>query len=357
MADSAIWVKVFPTTGPGSIGEWAKVTGGTVTEYTKGDGSVMEVHTFTADGTLTVESPGYAEVLLVGGGGYGQTGIDEGAGGRILDGIRQLAAGAHAVVIGTGSGSPNYGSSSKLGTLDTGSVKWGNFTTNGNPNGRYSSITGTNLLYGPDANVTRPGGGGNVANGTVGAAGIVIVAVQKSAPTVSGIVASGGTESTYVGDGVNGTLGQSYKVHTFTASGNLVVTQGGEAEVLILGGGGGFSTVSGGGGGDVIRGRQTLAPGTVPVVVGAGAPGGTSVASWAGQASSFGSLVTAISGMETGAGGTIASRHLGISSTISGSSVTYGTSGKPAVSCVPNRGEGSSDGAGSSGVVIVRYKV
>ena len=48
---------------------WAKVSGGTVTTVNNPDGSVDEVHTFTANGTLTVESAGCARVLVCGGGG------------------------------------------------------------------------------------------------------------------------------------------------------------------------------------------------------------------------------------------------------------------------------------------------
>jgi hypothetical protein len=46
-------------------------------------------------------------------------------------------------------------------------------------------------------------------------------------------LATGGTVTDIVVDGV------PYRVHTFTTSGDLVVTQGGEVEYLIVAGGGG----------------------------------------------------------------------------------------------------------------------
>ena len=58
--------------------------------------------------------------------------------------------------------------------------------------------------------------------------------------------ASGGTETTYTGNGTNGTNGTSYKVHTFTSSANFVTTGTGSMDILIVAGGGG----GGGGTGD-----------------------------------------------------------------------------------------------------------
>jgi hypothetical protein len=374
MADSAIWVKVFPTTPPADtgVGEWAEVTGGTVTEYTKGDGSVMEVHTFTADGTLTVVTPGYADVLIVGHGMGGYTAA-LGSGARVLEGKHALPAGSLAVVVPPPAAhASTYWPGSSLGSLVVGGIAGYVTQTMMTPAGAggtaavpatgwVSSISGTPVEYAKANSFVNPGDG---ANGNfAGKPGIVIVAVQKSAPTASGVVATGGTETTYVGDGTNGVLGQSYKVHQFTADGTFTVTQGGEADVLIVGGGAAGLSGFPGCGGDFRETRLTLGAGTVAVDVGAG---GTdpNTNPW-GQPSSFGTaVVTSCSAQggnsnnAVGAGGVVGSPatvNLGRASSISGVSVVYGTAN--AASPVANRGDGAASGAGTAGVVIVRYKV
>ena len=52
--------------------------------------------------------------------------------------------------------------------------------------------------------------------GGAGGSGIVIVRTITSNSRPGTVVATGGTETTYTGDGSNGDLGQEYKVHTFT---------------------------------------------------------------------------------------------------------------------------------------------
>ena len=64
--------------------------------------------------------------------------------------------------------------------------------------------------------------------------------------TIESIVvveATGGTETTITDGGID------YKVHTFTSSGTLNVTNGGEVEYLVIAGGGGGDRISGNGGG------------------------------------------------------------------------------------------------------------
>ena len=53
--------------------------------------------------------------------------------------------------------------------------------------------------------------------GADGGSGIVIVRTITSNSRPGTVVASGGTETTFTGDGSNGDLGQEYKVHTFTS--------------------------------------------------------------------------------------------------------------------------------------------
>ena len=57
-----------------------------------------------------------------------------------------------------------------------------------------------------------------------GGSGIVIVRTITSNSRPGTVVASGGTETTFTGDGSNGDLGQEYKVHTFTSDGTLSVS-------------------------------------------------------------------------------------------------------------------------------------
>lgn len=366
--------------GAGGV-PWAKVTGGTVTEYTKGDGSVMEVHTFNANGSLTVDEPGYAEVLLVSGGGStngGQT--YRGSGGVCREGIQLLPTGALPVTIGTGGISRDndmwncIGKPSSLGPFNTGYARSGDATgpasgaidTSTKATAYTSLITGTARTFGVQgANGAAPransGDSGNNDAGA-GATGVVIVAVQKSPPTVSGVVATGGTVTEYTGDGTNGVLGQKYKVHRFTANGNLVVTQGGDADTLIVSGGGCAQNTWPGNGGDVRIGKVTLGAGTLPVVVGAGGAAGS--AAWSagsGKPSSLGGLATAHVGHANpnafGAGATLADQKAGLSSSITGAAVVYGAADAAAVANSGNGGAGASNAAGSTGVVIVRYEI
>ena len=86
------------------------------------------------------------------------------------------------------------------------------------------------------------GGGGYTAGGGgvggTGGSGIVIVRTITSNSRPGTVVASGGLETTFTGDGSNGDLGQDYKVHTFTSDGTLSVSVAGEVDALLVGGGG-----------------------------------------------------------------------------------------------------------------------
>lgn len=81
------------------------------------------------------------------------------------------------------------------------------------------------------------------------------------------VEATGGTISDIVQKGTN------YRVHSFTATGQLDVTVGGTIEYLIVGGGGAGgngNTGGGGGAGRLIYGFIDVAPGLYDIVVGAG---------------------------------------------------------------------------------------
>jgi hypothetical protein len=350
---------------PATAVNWAQVTGGTVTEYTKPDGSVMEVHTFTASATpgLTVVQAGYARVLCVTSGST-NAGGGAGNGGSVSDGHHALPVGSLAVVIGAGGG---VGAQSSLGSLVA--TRKGEIAVNANninhgagdgfPSaattaGFTSDITGTAVAYGAIASTTP---GSWHATGNTAYAGVVIVAVQKTPPTASGVVASGGTETTFTGDGTNGVLGQGYKVHKFTADSSLVVTAGGACEVLLISGGSAVWTAAsyGGGGGTQWLGTMNLGPGTYPVDVGAGGVQSATYASTWGKPSSIAGKATTDAFPNAGTGGGPGGGMY--TANIDGTSRTYcgGNSGTPSGTTIGDGGAGASPG--NLGVVIVRYKI
>jgi hypothetical protein len=127
-------------------------------------------------------------------------------------------------------------------------------------------------------------------------------------------VMSGGTETQYTQDGTD------YRSHTFTSSGNLVVSYGGAAEVLVVGGGGGGGAGhnaggGGGGAGQVYKSgvTESFDVGTLSVTVGAGgaSPPGPQQTGYNGSASALSSVATAIGGGAGGAG-FIASKDHGL---------------------------------------------
>ncbi|MBM4143735.1 MAG: hypothetical protein FJ225_09135 [Lentisphaerae bacterium] len=102
------------------------------------------------------------------------------------------------------------------------------------------------------------------------AAALALLAAEPCAGTAFGLQAraAGGAKTEVYVDGVR------YRVHTFTESGVLTVTFGGEIEYLIVGGGGGGGN-GGGGAGGFREGTTTVKEGPLNVLVGAGGKGGT----------------------------------------------------------------------------------
>jgi hypothetical protein len=239
------WQEIGVDAG-GSSMKWAKVSGGTVTEYTKADGSVMQVHTFTANGTLSVDSPGYAEVFMISAGGPGWN--HAGAGGRVREGIFSLPLGAQQVVVGQGVGGdpnngPGIGAASNLGAISSGSasqhVSSGTTDSTTRATQYTSSITGTPVTYGRyGSDGTRRanrGDGGWAGDNSAGSAGIVIVAVQKSAPVPIGgeaVISNTPTGQYTDADG-------TWKYLQMTANTVVNVTQYGYVDCLVVAGGGG----------------------------------------------------------------------------------------------------------------------
>lgn len=137
--------------------------------------------------------------------------------------------------------------------------------------------------------------------------------MPQQIPFVPAAVISGGTETTYVGNGTNGVNGQGYRVCRFTATANLTVSQAGEVDILVVAGGGsggggtnGVHYGAGGASGDATIMTVTLAAGTYSCVVGAGGSGSGNTG-YAGNESRFATLIRTFGGGATSSGRTGAS--------------------------------------------------
>lgn len=180
------------------------------------------------------------------------------------------------------------------------------------------------------------------SNGLIAAASLIQIdsstfniATGGSARTLANsLILNGSTiiaESTVDNAGTGGTITYSggNVIHTFTASGSLVLPVSiiSASELIVGGGGGGGAGISnnvynaGGGGGKVSNlTAQILASGTTAVVVGAGGTGGNNASGTAGGASSIGGNTAAGgsgandgngSGGSSGSGNTGANRNNG----------------------------------------------
>lgn len=157
-----------------------------------------------------------------------------------------------------------------------------------------------------------------------------------AAPVVvpTGFEATGGT-ITEPGDG--------YRYWTFTSTANLVVSQAGEVEHLVVAGGaagssGNTSAPGGAGAGGVVTGTGTIPVGTHPVTVGAGGTGIASGGGTKGSNSSIGSLVTALGGGVPG--------YSNIAPTTGGSGGGGGNAGGTETGAAGTAGQGNAGGNG-----------
>jgi hypothetical protein len=220
------------------------------------------------------------------------------------------------------------------------------------------------------------------------------------------------TKSSFTGDGTNGDAGQAYDVYEFTGSGELVVSEPGFVDALVVAGGGGGSNNNqrGGGAGGMLTLTQTfIDKGPSTIIVGAGLSGSGNYNEKGGN-SKIGSLIaygggagcgpTFTSGVNGGSGGagnvagsglenqgndgynagggggggggaggqgtagSVDSGGLGKASFITGAEIVYasGGNGGGSSNAVANKGNGgegsnSAGGNGGSGYVCVRVKV
>lgn len=193
----SVWVKVFPPEpaggGGGGIG-WAALDGGAVTTYTDGDGVAWNVHTYLANGSVTVTRAGLVRALLVAGGSCSSFAWADG--GRAWEGLILADEGAHPVAVGAGgtpataggASSSVFGKESFSGFLaPTNGVSGGQGAgwraSMGVPairTGYTSMIRGSAEEFGiggANGVAARPNSGDGFIGNTVGADGIVILSV------------------------------------------------------------------------------------------------------------------------------------------------------------------------------------
>lgn len=137
--------------------------------------------------------------------------------------------------------------------------------------------------------------------------------------------------------------GDGYRYWTFTSSDNLVVSQAGDVEHLVVAGGaagssGNTSAPGGAGAGGVVNGTGTIPVGTHAVTVGAGGTGIVSGGGTKGSNSSIGALVTALGGGVPG--------YSSISPTTGGSGGGGGNAGGTETGANGAAGQGNAGGNG-----------
>jgi hypothetical protein len=240
--------------------------------------------TFTASGTLTVDTAGLADILVVGGGASGGVtyGGGGGAGGMLEVTGAYLPVGTLTVVVGAGGpaapGSYSAGDTTSIGANGNGSRLGSYFAIGGGGGGSYLNGAGT----ASDGNVGGSGGGGGTTpNGTGG-----------SGTSGQGNAGGSGTSPTGGGGGGAGAVGGNATGSIAGAGGNGSSSSiTGSAVTYAGGGGGGGSTAAAGGTGGGGAGSNTntaATSGTANTGGGgggggySGAPGGDSGAGGSG---------------------------------------------------------------------------
>lgn len=151
-------------------------------------------------------------------------------------------------------------------------------------------------------------------------------------PPADAVIATGGT-ITYSGQ---------YVIHTFTSSGNFIVTQGGNVDYLVIGGGGSGGNQYGGGGGagQFLNGSgYAVTPQTYSITIGAGGVGvGAGNRGINGGNSTFDTIVA------TGGGGGSNDNLVGLSGGSGGGGGYSGASGG-----IANSGVGGNNGGIGAG--------
>lgn len=239
-------------------------SGGTELEYTVND-VLYRSHTFTSDGTFTVNTGGAMDYLVVGGGGGGGGGFEGGGGGAgaFEEGSNTFAEGSYTITVGDG-GSPNSGTSTDA------------------TNGTLSEISGVSTAAGGGAGGTSglapntgkdgaSGGGGGIGSGGTGTQG------NDGGTGVAFAAGGGGGATQNGGDGVD----SNPDVAGYGGDGSTNDYEDGTVKSY-AGGGGGGARLSGGtpgsggaGGGGNGDNNSTGSPGLANTGGGGGGGGST----------------------------------------------------------------------------------
>jgi hypothetical protein len=407
--------------------EFNDASGGVETTYKSGD-RYFKVHVFNVTGSLEVKkAPNPFRVLAVAAGANGST-RPGGAGGKVVEAPSlTVPKGVYTATVGATANQP-----SSLGDLviasgpgAAGGAGGGDKDRAVNPGqpGTTSTITGTSVVYGGGGGSGGPGSGyqfpgqpggaggdggggkgggggfdrcdgcgpGNFTDGTAGTNGIggggggggtgegakgpysggsgIVVVSYEIAPYND---AEGGTTTTYTKDGA------TFKVHTFTNTGNLIVKQSHRPfRVLVVGGGGGTGSnwgcetccgdAGGSGSGYHYAGDSDALPvGEYAIAVGNGgsAAGARQVGGGGGTSSFIGEGINRVANGGEGGGqsGSGCCQDRGcrvdgkggsqISNDITGTAKPYAGSGGPGSNVSPDPGKN-----GVAGIVIVSYQI
>ncbi len=149
----------------------------TISSYTA-SGVTYDLYVWSANGSVTLSSAGYARILVVGGGAQGTTGLggQAGGGGYIIAGGYTLAAATLTVTVGAGgTGDGVNGGASYLGTMNA----------NGGYNlGTYGAewtddITNTSTIYSRGGAPGRTTAGSGGSSTVAGRPGTVILLIAR----------------------------------------------------------------------------------------------------------------------------------------------------------------------------------
>ena len=274
--------------------------GGTVTTITD-NGFTYQLHTFTANGTFTLNYPSQLEYFIVGPGGYGgnRAGAFNGAGG---------GGGGGMIVTGT--------LQSMQGNI-TITLNAANATLGGDSS---STMAGAILPGGSTITVNAGGHGGQNSSGSSGSGG----------------------------GGGGGAGGSNFDPSTFLGGAGVYGYDGGHGAdksgtTVMLGGGGG-------GGGDVVTTNPNPQRYGSPGVNNTGGAGGN------GYVSTFSGTSTYYSGAGGGGSGTSTGGAGGAGG--SGGGGRGGSFSVAAANATPNTGGGGGGGgSGATGIAMIRYRI
>jgi len=262
--DGSAWVDLSTGYGVASGATGTATVGGTAYAYTS----------FTSNGTLTVTKAGLFDVLAFGGGSgggtyTGNTGSSGGGSGGILLETIYLDANT-AVVIGAGGAAgtyaqfTRYGSASTIGSLPSGRVAAGSFSTcnlgTGASEGFLGGLVGSILVTSTGAtNVQGYAGGNSTASTNGGGGGGTSAVGGNGSGTTGGNGGAGYDVSTFIGGsalfkGAGGGGSGSVTQGTGGSSigGNASATNGVAAAANTASGGGAGNTASGAGGSGIV---------------------------------------------------------------------------------------------------------